>query len=370
MPIKALIFSILLTASFAEYAPLFLFGGLPKILPALYLVKPEEFLEMIATESPVVIFVEHTRNSEHFLHCNDTECFQNIRTIANRTYFRKVNDPIKTAEINFGPCKTLNLSDFRFPEKLQSCTIVHLNKSIKIHDEFIKTTLDKIPEIVGIYTPAPHLTPKTKAEFVNNTETHFLAMSSTKPGMVIYYSACNICSESFPSFCKEFHIKELNLGVFKDGKFNATLVSFRGSQLIFMITISKGYFIIDEIVFLERFYRTIKYNLKIEAPTKFSYYCGYLFFNCNHAFTNSTDYIVFEKLQIQVSIDNKSLNSNFRFAEPWNCVGFFTIPILSGLFIVFILIVFGSIAILRLLDISIHDRFDKIHLRNPDIKED
>lgn len=49
---------------------------------------------------------------------------------------------------------------------------------------------------------------------------------------------------------------------------------------------------------------------------------------------------------------------NSMFDDPYNCVGFTTIPIWSGLFVTFILLLIMTFGLTMMMDIKTMDRFD------------
>jgi hypothetical protein len=65
------------------------------------------------------------------------------------------------------------------------------------------------------------------------------------------------------------------------------------------------------------------------------------------------------KTQFQVQPFFKTLNeSEMVFGDSFNCVGFFSVPIWSGLFVVFILLSITFYGIMMMMDIRTMDRFD------------
>ncbi|XP_057663082.1 V-type proton ATPase subunit S1 [Diorhabda carinulata] len=88
----------------------------------------------------------------------------------------------------------------------------------------------------------------------------------------------------------------------------------------------------------------------IYAPEKFSFHCGDQFFS------NDSLKILLKDFQIQLLFNNE--NSTNKFGDAYDCVGFTTVPIWSGLFVTAILLIIMTIGITMMMDIRTMDRFD------------
>ncbi|XP_028150418.1 V-type proton ATPase subunit S1 [Diabrotica virgifera virgifera] len=94
----------------------------------------------------------------------------------------------------------------------------------------------------------------------------------------------------------------------------------------------------------------LKSTASIYAPVSgFSYHCGDQYF--------STDgfSIKLQDFQIQLFFDGPASG---KFGDAYDCVGFTTVPIWSGLFVTTILLIIMSIGITMMMDIRTMDRFD------------
>ncbi|KAK4872022.1 hypothetical protein RN001_016146 [Aquatica leii] len=92
---------------------------------------------------------------------------------------------------------------------------------------------------------------------------------------------------------------------------------------------------------------------EVYAPHRFSYHCGNqtLFYPMN-----SDQNITLDYLQIQVYWDeDKQLG---KFGDAFDCVGFMSTPIWSGLFVTFILVLIMTCGLTMMMDIKTMDRFD------------
>ncbi|XP_055616185.1 uncharacterized protein LOC129762186 [Toxorhynchites rutilus septentrionalis] len=98
---------------------------------------------------------------------------------------------------------------------------------------------------------------------------------------------------------------------------------------------------------------TKNYELDIEgdapyAPTNFSYSCSRPL-----VFRNGTTVLTLENIQVQPT----GLNGT-RFGPAWDCIGFTTVPIWSGIFVTTIMAVALAVAICAILDIKPPNRFE------------
>lgn len=88
----------------------------------------------------------------------------------------------------------------------------------------------------------------------------------------------------------------------------------------------------------------------IYAPQKFSFHCGdQIFFADNFKIT-------LKDFQIQLMFNKE--NSTNKFGDAYDCVGFTSVPIWSGLFVTAILLIIMTIGITMMMDIRTMDRFD------------
>jgi hypothetical protein len=84
------------------------------------------------------------------------------------------------------------------------------------------------------------------------------------------------------------------------------------------------------------------------APLGFSYRCSNKFI-----YKNGTTHLKLENIQVQ-----PFLKGDHQFSDAYDCVGFFTAPILSGVFVTFIVMCALSLAITTIIDIKTPNRFE------------
>lgn len=94
-------------------------------------------------------------------------------------------------------------------------------------------------------------------------------------------------------------------------------------------------------------------NTDIVFPSQFSYHCSH-----NIVFKeNDTYFLTIKDFQVQL-FNDEYLAKEPRFSSAYDCVGFMTIPIWTGLFVTTILSFIMIWGITMLMDIRIMDRFD------------
>jgi V-type H+-transporting ATPase S1 subunit len=99
-------------------------------------------------------------------------------------------------------------------------------------------------------------------------------------------------------------------------------------------------------------YNRKKIDLKVSkdyfAPFGFSYHCGG--FNLTNEHRDIS--LLLPGFQIQPFVPNAT------FGDAYNCVGFTSVPIWSGLFVTFILLLIITFGLTMMMDIKTMDRFD------------
>ncbi|CAG9855197.1 unnamed protein product [Phyllotreta striolata] len=89
----------------------------------------------------------------------------------------------------------------------------------------------------------------------------------------------------------------------------------------------------------------------VEVRSKFSYHCG------DHVFTSDSAKVTLKNFQIQLYFAGKAPTNN-KFNDAYDCVGFTSVPIWSGIFVTTILLIIMSIGITMMMDIRTMDKFD------------
>ncbi|XP_011298466.1 uncharacterized protein [Fopius arisanus] len=123
------------------------------------------------------------------------------------------------------------------------------------------------------------------------------------------------------------------------------------TNLIFeMIRSTSGYWSMKKIEMLNENKSTVELKTKTEIvfPKDFSFHCSPII-----RFINSTEKVSLNFTNFQIQMDAKNFTDN-----TYDCVGFTSIPIWSGIFVTFILAMIMIWGISMILDIRTMDRFD------------
>lgn len=123
----------------------------------------------------------------------------------------------------------------------------------------------------------------------------------------------------------------------------------------FIIQYNSGYWYLNGINITEKG-STAEYSLKVKdvyAPVGFSYHCTAGMFYGPITSQN----LSLPKFQIQ-AFGNSQNRTQYGFGDAYDCVGFTSAPIWSGLFVTFILALIMTFGLAFMMDIKTMDRFD------------
>lgn len=120
---------------------------------------------------------------------------------------------------------------------------------------------------------------------------------------------------------------------------------------------TKGYWVWTKmfVTHMDETYEFMTSN--VTAPMAFSYHCS----NHTHTVKNIKPeyvYVILPGLQFQPFFDPATNASNKTFGDAYDCVGFTSAPIWSGLFVTFILAFIMTMGLTMMMDIKTMDRFD------------
>ncbi|VVD01163.1 unnamed protein product [Leptidea sinapis] len=141
---------------------------------------------------------------------------------------------------------------------------------------------------------------------------------------------------------------------------NATL-SFGDKSITLNFEEKSGYWFFDTVVYTESTTTPTTEFLygksEVYALSGFSYRCGQnATFTSNNSTTQYT--LTFQDLKVQPYFKDTNSTEPPKFGDSYNCVGFFSVPIWSCLFVTFILLAITFYGIMMMMDIRTMDRFD------------
>lgn len=103
--------------------------------------------------------------------------------------------------------------------------------------------------------------------------------------------------------------------------------------------------------------KPINLSLQIGAPKEFSFSCSSDIYFAEKDDKSDISGVYFERFQIQLKFGDDTQSFD-KFADSYDCTGFTSIPIWSGLFITFLLLGIVAAGISYIMDIRTMDRFD------------
>ncbi|XP_018331543.1 V-type proton ATPase subunit S1 [Agrilus planipennis] len=142
---------------------------------------------------------------------------------------------------------------------------------------------------------------------------------------------------------------------FSDQVSNSTIVAtLTGSAttITFFFELISGYWYLNNLTVVSSGSESDLAVKDVYAPTGFSYACNNSVF---YEYTNQNYNLSLPGFQIQPFFGS---NNSGSFGDPYNCVGFTSIPIWSGLFVTFILVLIMTFGLIFIFDIKTMDRFD------------
>ncbi|XP_046750623.1 V-type proton ATPase subunit S1-like [Diprion similis] len=115
-----------------------------------------------------------------------------------------------------------------------------------------------------------------------------------------------------------------------------------------------GYWYFDYVIFQnDTATETLSSDSEIYFPTGFSYHCS-----VESVFYYNTTYVNITNMQVQIDPTLSNNNTEVVFSDGYDCVGFTTIPIWSGIFVTAIMALIMIWGLTMILDIRTMDRFD------------
>lgn len=171
--------------------------------------------------------------------------------------------------------------------------------------------------------------------------------------MLLYYTELNIRNESGeePIDIRDMRViaadKELTVTLSQNLKSNDSI-----DDLNFIVYGARGYWWANNFTWNGE---TLLPNRQISAVDKFSFHCS----PAIHLVTsNKTVEIIWKGLQLQPKFNSKDGKLFESFGDAWDCVGFVSPAILSGLLFAFMFLFVVLIGVNCLMSIKTNDRFD------------
>ncbi|KAF7287753.1 hypothetical protein GWI33_003387 [Rhynchophorus ferrugineus] len=354
----------------SEFVPVYIWGtqSTTDPVPALHKLSQSSFRDDIRlhlTNNPtILLFVEQSLSPEDFgqrdrLGNSPFNYLSKAKKTSKVNYLPYVQNPIKSIKHWSDDIYETSIEDltdeFEIPDS--KVIVIALNDAkeneqrfdlLKRHDSFIASVYERVLQknenVVAFYTAhraswtgsGEIQSRKSRSLFaVEEKETSFYFNDSN---IVFYASNININNNNISTI--NFSTSKSEKNIILDGLSSA--INFR-----LQFVSANGYWYLQHVTL-----GTESYNVSLYAPYKFSYACG------NQMFGNGSNTVVFENFQVQPKYISSLNLKDGKFDDPYHCVGFTTIPIWSGLFVTFILMIIMTIGLAMMMDIKTMDRFD------------
>ncbi|KAJ8934853.1 hypothetical protein NQ314_013124 [Rhamnusium bicolor] len=343
------LFFIINLVQCTEFVPVYMWSTSKanEKVPALHKISQDSFkddvLERLKEDPFVIVFAEQTLSPEDFAQHDQSGgiAFPNLSKLKKASkisYLPYVQNPVKALKHLDEDVIELSIASLR--QKLvipkTNILIVDLNDAkddehrldmLKRHDADIKLIYEEIlkkhDNVLALYTA--HHTSWVAPEDI-------------------------VSSRKIRSLLAIQQLQEFN-------QLNHTIVYLTNATFVvdnrFILTnqTSDGYW---ELVNVTAFNNSTQYNLTsssaIYAPMRFSYHCG------DQLFTDKNFEVYLKSFQIQPFFG--SVNISSKFSDAYDCVGFTSVPIWSGIFVTSILLLIMTFGIIMMMDIRTMDRFD------------
>lgn len=357
----------------ASDVPVFVWGK-PSVtyVPALTKYSSSEFAALVESQADektfTLVFAEESLSTEDLSQCKlkTQTCFRNLAKVERKSYLPNVEEPLAAFERDSANIQSVQMSaDGSFSEEVVpkggDVVVVSLSgNDFASHDALIDSVYNRLreefPNILAIYTgktPSFRYStlvrrtrrqatqdedPAVPVKVLNVTNTFLMAYERFMAGPVGEMAEVMLTSVTK----NEANSTESTLQVDITGTSAGLSVNFEltsGSWEITGVT-----------------YDRVPYYLRhrVHINQHFSYRCH----NLTYYTLDMKNELAFEQVQIQPFFPEEGATEFNRFGDSWDCVGFTSPGILTGLFLVFIFIFIGAYGVTWMMDIRTMDRFD------------
>lgn len=349
----------------AENVPVFVWGkSSVSYVPALPQYETSEFAALIESqtnpETFTIIFAEEKLSTEDFAKCklNTKTCFRNLAKEERKSYLPNVHEPLAA----FGEVRSVDMSDDgKLSEQIvpEAGAVIVVNlrgDDFASHDAQISNLHNRLREeykdVLVIYTGKS--TSFQYKTLIRRTRQAKQDTSDVEPNFI---TVENVFLLAYDKFLVGSGDQEPTEVILESGTKNANSsetnlqIDIKGTSVVLQLDflLTQGSW---EIVGVT--YDNSPYYLRhrVHLNQHFSYHCHSL----EYFTADMRKRIIFEQVQLQPFWGNTA--ESLRFGDSWDCVGFTSPGILTGLFLVTIFITIGSYGISWMMDIRTMDRYD------------
>ncbi|KAL9698005.1 hypothetical protein quinque_001446 [Culex quinquefasciatus] len=344
--------------------------GKPSVtyVPALSQYTTAEFAALLESQTDAgtftVVFAEERLSTEDLAQCKlkTQTCFRNLAKVERKSYLPSVQEPMATFGGDFEDIQSVQLAgdgslSERIVPKAGSIVVVNLSgDDFASHDALIDGLYNRLraefPNLLAVYTG------KTPSFRYSSLIRRTRQAEPTVPNDVLqipntfmmYYEKFEAGPVGGPLTAVVFN------GVTKEdaNSSDTTLqvnLSGPAADLRINFALAQGNWQIMGVT-----YNQVPYYLRhrVDINQHFSYRCN----DMRYVTPDMKNEIVLTEVQLQPHWQKQDEPDFVKFGDAWNCVGFTTPGILTGLFLVFIFIFIGAYGITWMMDIRTMDRFD------------
>ncbi|XP_058452107.1 V-type proton ATPase subunit S1 [Malaya genurostris] len=357
----------------ASDVPVFIWGK-PSVtyVPALSQYKTSEFSALIESQSGAdtftLVFVEDSLSSEDLSQCKlgTQTCFRNLANLNRKSYLPNVQNPLDTFDVEDKNVQIVKVSEDgtlseRVTPKGGAVVILNLQgDDFASHDALIdnlynrfRAEFDKTLAIYTAKTPSfsyPTLI-RQRRQAKQDTPQPDMKTFTVENTFIIAY-------EKFSAGASDQDITEVSFNKIDKTDSNSsdpgTLqieLNGPGGVLVFNFLLSQGSWQIVGVKFDNTDYHL---RHRVDVNQHFSYHCNRL----EYFTVDGKKRILFEEVQLQPHWESEGTEKFTRFGDAWDCIGFTSPGILTGLFLVAIFIFIGAYGITWMMDIRTMDRYD------------
>ncbi|XP_013164529.1 PREDICTED: uncharacterized protein LOC106115633 isoform X3 [Papilio xuthus] len=369
--------------SYASSVPVFLWGDLSKTSlksNPLTAVSPKEFdyvlKEELSGDPFTVIFIEETLSVEDFSSkTSDGEVpLRYLRAnLGDSYYLSSVTDALEALN-SFADVEKENhvkltengLSaeiepeggNFLFIELKDANERDSRADLLRRHNEFMEDMFAKLhnryEKVVAIYTARNPSWTVSESHRVRRQATEDNKMYRLD-GLLLYVEEILLTESNQTTHLDNL---ESSTSTFNDTTNTmSTDMKFGADNIQLNFVHKNGYWTFETVVLTRSSLTKVLYpEIEVYSLTDWSYRCGerVTFNSINGTISYS---LTFRDMEVQPFF--KTMNaSDLVFGDSFNCIGFFSVPIWSGLFVVFIFLAITFYGIMMMMDIRTMDRFD------------
>lgn len=358
----------------ASDVPVFVWGK-PSVtyVPALSKYSSSEFSALVESQSDdktfTLVFAEERLSTEDLNQCKlkTQTCFRNLAKVERKSYLPNVEDPLVAFESDSADIQSVQLSEDgtlseRVVPKGGAVTIVNLSgDDFAAHDALIDSLLGRLrTEFANILVVYTAKTPSFRySSLVRNKRQAKQEEEDEETATVHVLNITNTFLLTYEDFLAgpvdELVSVTLNTATkSNDNSSDSTLqidIAGTSAQLSITFELTSGSWEITSVTYdNEQYYLRNRVHLN----QHFSYRC----YSWKYYTLDLKKEIMFEQVQIQPFWPSEEYAEFTQFGDSWDCVGFTSPGILTGLFLVSIFIFIGAYGITWMMDIRTMDRFD------------